>query len=325
MAANGSISRDEFRARLEEATRLAVVPEEGIFGPRSVAWELLKEAVGFLGGGRAVLLQTAHPWVAHGVDQHSLTKKDPLGRFHRTFENVFTIVYGNLDQVRRVSNSLNRVHGKIVGRIEGEHGAFAAGSWYFANQVDAMMWVHATLWETYMAMRELVMGPIDRETKEAFYQEIKRFALCFGVPMSAQPATWDDFLAYNREAWDSEMLKVGRAGLELRDDIFRLDFFPGSWIPLRFLEIFTAETMPTRLRKEYELPPPTKANKLIYEGVLKSAREVYPRLPARLRYLPAYFEAKDRLAGKPRSGLVTRQMNRLYTGRTELVSAHAWA
>src|SRR3712207_7704222 len=39
----------------------------------------------FLGAGRALLLQLAHPWVAAGISQHSTTLADPIGRFHRTF------------------------------------------------------------------------------------------------------------------------------------------------------------------------------------------------------------------------------------------------
>lgn len=325
MAATGAISRDEFRASLEDAIQHAIVPEEGIFGPRSVAWHMLRESIGFLGGGRAALLQTAHPWVAHGVDQHSKTKTDPLGRFHRTFENVFTIIYGNLDQVQTVSENLHRIHGKIVGRIGEEHGAFGAGSRYFANQVDAMLWVHATLWETYFLVRELVLGPVDRATKEAFYQEIKRFALCFGVPYSAQPETWDDFFAYNRSMWDSEMLAVGAAGMDIRRHLFRFDMFPGSATALRFIEIFTAETMPSKLRTAFDLPPATRQNRLVFEAELAAARLAYPRLPERVRYIPAYFEALDRLAGRSHSDVVTRKLNKFYTGREELVSLHAWA
>ena len=47
---------------------------------------------------RALLLQLAHPWVAAAIIDHSRTLGDPIGRFHRTFAVVFTMVFGTVDQ-----------------------------------------------------------------------------------------------------------------------------------------------------------------------------------------------------------------------------------
>src|SRR5262249_21761403 len=55
----------------------------GIFGPRSMTWRMKREAAIFLGAGRALLLQLAHPWVAAAIEQHSDTFANPIGRFHR--------------------------------------------------------------------------------------------------------------------------------------------------------------------------------------------------------------------------------------------------
>jgi len=43
----------------------------GVFGPRSITWQVDREAAIFLGAGRALLLQLAHPWIAAAVEQHS--------------------------------------------------------------------------------------------------------------------------------------------------------------------------------------------------------------------------------------------------------------
>jgi hypothetical protein len=72
----------------------------GIFGPRSMTWRVDREAAVFLGAGRALLLQLAHPWVATAIEQHSDTFADPISRFHRTFSVVFTMVFGRLEQNR---------------------------------------------------------------------------------------------------------------------------------------------------------------------------------------------------------------------------------
>ena len=45
------------------------MPDHGLFGPESVTWRVNRESVLLLGGGRALLLQVAHPSVAAGVAQ----------------------------------------------------------------------------------------------------------------------------------------------------------------------------------------------------------------------------------------------------------------
>src|SRR3954464_1271705 len=82
----------------------------GVFGPASAIWQVDREALVFLGAGRALLLQFAHPWVATAVAEHSAALRDPVGRFHRTFEIVFTLVFGSLDQALTTSRRLHRRH-----------------------------------------------------------------------------------------------------------------------------------------------------------------------------------------------------------------------
>src|SRR3981081_45373 len=106
------------------------------------------EAVIFLGAGRALLLQLAHPWVAAAVAEHSRTFADPIGRFHRTFDVVFTIVFGSLAQDIASARRLHQRHATIVGRLPEASGPFDRGSSYRANEVAALRWVHATLVET---------------------------------------------------------------------------------------------------------------------------------------------------------------------------------
>ena len=70
----------------------------GIFGPQPMSWRINREAAIFLGAGRALLLQLAHPWIAAAIKKHSETFANPIGRFHRTFSTVFTMVFGTLEQ-----------------------------------------------------------------------------------------------------------------------------------------------------------------------------------------------------------------------------------
>jgi ER-bound oxygenase mpaB/B'/Rubber oxygenase, catalytic domain len=62
-----------------------------------------------------LLLQLAHPWVAAAIEQHSDTFADPVGRFHRTFSVVFSMVFGTLEQGMSAARRLHRRHAGIKG------------------------------------------------------------------------------------------------------------------------------------------------------------------------------------------------------------------
>src|SRR5215468_6828889 len=117
----------------------------GVFGPGSMMWHIDKEAAIFLGAGRALLLQLAHPWIAAAIAEHSTTLADPIGRFHRTFNVMFTMVFGTTGQALAAARRLHRRHGRVSGTLAAAAGPFAAHSRYEANDVTALRWVHATL------------------------------------------------------------------------------------------------------------------------------------------------------------------------------------
>ena len=109
------LSADDFESSLDAVRAAAAGPIEGIFGPESLTWRVDREAAIFLGAGRALLLQLAHPWVAAAISEHSRTFADPVGRFHRTFNITFTMVFGTLDQALAASRRLHRRHAVVTG------------------------------------------------------------------------------------------------------------------------------------------------------------------------------------------------------------------
>src|SRR5215218_5038950 len=118
----------DLERRLDWVRARAAGSTEGGFGPASAIWQVDREALVFLGAGRALLLQLAHPWVATAIAEHSSVLHDPIGRFHRTFEIVFTLVFGSLDEAQRTSRRLHRRHAAVAGLMAATLGRFAAGS-----------------------------------------------------------------------------------------------------------------------------------------------------------------------------------------------------
>ena len=64
------VSREDLERELREIEAHAPGRIEGVFGPASLTWRVHREAAMFLGAGRALLLQLAHPWVAASIAEH---------------------------------------------------------------------------------------------------------------------------------------------------------------------------------------------------------------------------------------------------------------
>src|SRR5262249_41310081 len=64
---------------------------ERFFAPGSAIWRVDREMALLLGGGRALLMQIAHPKIAAGVADHSRFANDPLGRLKQTMETMWSI------------------------------------------------------------------------------------------------------------------------------------------------------------------------------------------------------------------------------------------
>jgi uncharacterized protein (DUF2236 family) len=77
------LSEDDFESSLDTVCEAAAGSIEGVFGPASLTWRVDREAAVFLGAGRALLLQLAHPWVAAAIAEHSRTFADPIASASR--------------------------------------------------------------------------------------------------------------------------------------------------------------------------------------------------------------------------------------------------
>jgi len=269
----------------------------GLYGPDSMMWKLSRAGMpGAFGAGRALLLQLAHPWVTASIDEHSVVRDDPLGRARRTFQHVGTMVFGSMPQVMTSANQVRDIHEEIEGEVPMDSGAFQRGSEYRANEVAAMIWVHATLWETLAYMYEKMEGELTSEEKDQFYEETKLFAMLFGVPEPALPADWNAFMEYNRAMWASPQLTVEENGIRLKEDLFD----PRSvWMifPLWVQEQVTAANLPPRIRDEFEMKYGwwQKFNNAL---IMSGATVAQWMLPKSLERNPLYHEANARLEGK---------------------------
>lgn len=309
------VSGNDLEAALDQVCARATGPVAGVFGPEAVTWRIDREAVIFLGAGRALLLQLAHPWVAAAIAEHSSTFADPIGRFHRTFDIVFAMVFGSLDRALLASRQLHRRHGMIAGQMPETVGPFAAGSGYCANDVPSLRWVHATLVETALMAHDLVLPPLSAEERERYWAESRTFGALFGLTGDDLPADWSSFAAYIAAMTQSDTLTVSPAAREIATQIFT---GARPWLrPPRWYRALTASMLPERLRAGFRFELDAREIRSA-DNALTWIRRVYPKLPDRLRYVGPYQEAQARLRGEVHPDWMTRCLNRAWIGRPQM-------
>jgi uncharacterized protein (DUF2236 family) len=309
------VAEKDLEATLDRVRADAAGPVAGVFGPDTVTWRIDREAVIFLGAGRALLLQLAHPWVAAAIAEHSRTLADPIGRFHRTFDIVFAMVFGSLDRALLSSRQLHRRHGMIVGEMPETVGPFAAGSRYCANDIPSLRWVYATLVESALMAHDLVLPPLSAEERERYWTESRLFGALFGLTADDLPADWSGFTAYTAGMVQSETLTVSPAAREIATQIFG---GARPWLrPPRWYRALTARMLPERLRAGFGFVLDERDTRSADRAV-RWIRRVYPRLPNRLRYVGPYQEAQARLRGEPKPDWMIRCLNRAWIGRPQM-------
>jgi uncharacterized protein (DUF2236 family) len=186
-----SLPSPEIRAGINERS--------GLYGPRSEAWQLNREALLLLGAGpRSLLMQIAHPLIAEGVDQHSDFRSDPWRRLQGTIRSYQRIVYGTRSQARAEISRLNELHRSIKG-IVGDPVARASGGTgrYSARDPDLSLWVHATLVDSTIVCYDAWIEPLSRERRAAYYAETRPIGRAFGIPDKVLPkdlAAFDEYM-----------------------------------------------------------------------------------------------------------------------------------
>lgn len=170
------------------ADTIDYAPDPGLLGPDSVSWRVIGDATAFVGGIRALLIQTAHPEVVAGVGDHSVYRDDPLGRLTRTSFYVTETTYGAVPEVERAVEIVRRAHRPV-------HGVSERGRAYSADTPEFAAWVHNALTDSFLAAyRWYGPEPLTEADADRFVQEQTEIGALLGAdPMprtAAELSAW---------------------------------------------------------------------------------------------------------------------------------------
>jgi uncharacterized protein (DUF2236 family) len=211
-----------------------------MFGDDAVIRWVAAEPALIAGGGRALLLQLAHPKVAQGVADHSDFENDPLPRLAGTLDFLTFVVWGSPEEAERVAANVRRIHEDVT------------GPGYFAGDPELQNWVNATLTETALDLYGRLFGPLPERVAEQYYEDATEIASILGCPRDAQPAGLAEFRAYFADTVAGlEVTETARALARAVLEGRRLPAYLKPGLPLsRFV---TAGLLPPPIRRQYGL------------------------------------------------------------------------
>lgn len=139
--------------------------DHGVCGPGSASWPIIGDVAAFVGGIRALLIQSVHPEVVAGVADHSRYREDPLGRLSRTAAYVTATTFGAMPEVSAAINRVKAAHAGVAGRSH-------RGRPYSASVPALSAWVHNVLTDSFLAAyRAYGPRPLDPGEADRFVGE----------------------------------------------------------------------------------------------------------------------------------------------------------
>ncbi len=162
-------------------TALLAHDDLGWFEPGSPITRVHGDASMFIGGLRALLLQSLHPSAMAGVAQHSDYRSDPWGRLQRTADFLAATTFGPAAEAERAIDVVRRVHTRVVG-VDDD------GRPYAANDPHLLRWVHLAELDSFLVAHDRYgTEPLHGSDRDQYVAQSGVVARALGVP--APPVT----------------------------------------------------------------------------------------------------------------------------------------
>ncbi|MEM9565621.1 MAG: oxygenase MpaB family protein [Actinomycetota bacterium] len=219
--------------------------DPGLLGPDSVSWPVIADVAAFVGGIRALLVQTAHPEVVAGVMDHSSFRTDTLGRLSRTSAWVTATTFGATPEAEAVVGMVRLAHSRVRGHS-------ARGRRYNAADPALAAWVHNALTDSFLTAYQVYgAGTLSPEDADRFVAEQARIGrLLKADPL---PETAGELRSWIVEHPDIEASDAQDDAVAfLADPPFPLAVRPAY----RALYWAAAATLPPPLQEQLDLRPP---------------------------------------------------------------------
>ncbi|MFM8955673.1 MAG: oxygenase MpaB family protein [Actinomycetota bacterium] len=129
----------------------------------------------FIGGLRALLLQSLHPLAMAGVANYSDYRKDPWGRLQRTADFLAATSFGPADEAQKIVDRVKAVHLKV-------NGVASDGRKYSATDPHLLKWVHVAEIDSFLwTYQKFSKAPLDQAGRDGYVKDAAFVARQVGV------------------------------------------------------------------------------------------------------------------------------------------------
>lgn len=199
----------------------------------------------FIGGIRAILLQTMHPAAMTAVAEHSGYRGDMWGRLARTSQFLAVTTFGTAAHAEQAVTAVRRIHDEVTGTMPD-------GSSYAASDPRLLAWVHAAEADSFLLAHQVYgRRPLDQAGRDEYVAQSAEVARRLGVP---DPPTTEEQLRAELEGFRPELRATGHARDAVRFLMLHPDLPLAARPPYAVLFAAAIGLMPTWTRGPLRLP-----------------------------------------------------------------------
>lgn len=145
------------------------------YAPDSAIYRVHGDASMFVGGLRALLLQSLHPLAMAAVAAHSGYRGDPWGRLQRTSTFLAETTFSTIEDADRAIAVVRAVHDRI-------RGTAPDGRAYAASDPHLIRWVHVAEIDSFLRAHDRYGArPLDAAGRDAYVAETALVARALGA------------------------------------------------------------------------------------------------------------------------------------------------
>jgi uncharacterized protein (DUF2236 family) len=213
----------------------------------------------FVGGLRALLLQSLHPLAMAGVAEHSDYRGDPWGRLQRTSNFLAVTTFGPAVDAQRAVDRVRGIHQRV-------HGIAPDGRPYRASDPHLLEWVHVAEVDSFLLAHSLYGSkPLDQSGRDSYVADTARVATALGVP---DPPQSENELRERIEAFRPELSSTPAAREAARYLLLTPPLPIAARAPYGLLAATSVAMLPAWARMPLLLPyfPPVEATVIRVAG-----------------------------------------------------------
>lgn len=228
----------------------------------------------FVGGLRALLLQSLHPLAMAGVAGHSGYRGDPWGRLQRTSYFIAVTTFGVANDAEAAIARVKSVHERVKGTA-------ADGRPYSAADPHLLRWVHLAEIDSFLnTYQRYGAAPLDAEGRDGYVADTAKVARALGI---ADPPQNTAELNEQLQAYRPELRGTAEARSAARFLLLQPPLPSIARAPYAVLACASVASLPSWARRPLRLPylPLTEATvvRAAGTGIVRTLRWITSQPP----------------------------------------------